>query len=634
MDYATPFMTATQPDRSFRNSLIFWITLALLNFLLFLPLYLLNLENTYFAPWISATGELPSKLGQWLFKWRANFDIFRICLDVVIIAALAALIPVEQNGNGRLVGLIGRAFFRAVLGVGYLLILYYYIYEAVTLSFFLVDPIFYNQYFMAIDGLQFLLQHINLTWITYVLAIVGLLLLHGLVIWLLRLLFVAAPRINWGSRTLLFGLLIVVGLVGMRYREATANPLMVVNSAAYKIKKNIDDSFEVQANTAAYDEAAVLATYDYTDASRFGGSLANVPLSRRPNVYVILVESYGSVLYKRDDFREAYTTLLGELDQTLAAEEWHVASTMSTAPTWGGGSWMSYASLLFGLHIDKHPQFLFLRNQYRFKDYPDLGHFLKAQGYRYFRLSSMSVEMPDYEWAQYQSFYGVDDWLRYRDLAYTGTRYSWGPSPPDQYSLNFMRDHMRAETANGEDPTLFFFITQNSHYPWTPMPPVVDAWQALNQPMDTVAAAGTRDHQWMRRNYLNSIEYQLRTLTDFVLAGEDEDAIYILVGDHQPPRVSRKSDGWETPMHIISRDPALTESLAQYGFTQGLAVDCLPDACEAGIKHEGFYSLFVRTLLGRYAEEMVVLPPYVPDGVTFGGTQIEAALQDDEVLSN
>lgn len=603
--------TTQHPAPTRRPTLTFWSALLVLNWLLFVPLYLLNLENTYFLPWIDTVGNFPDEPEKWLLRFRSNFDIFRICLEIVAIAGLAALIP-HQWGESWWQR-ISRTVIHIVSGAVYLLIIYYYIYEALTLSFFLADPIIYNQYFMAVDGLQFLLQNVNLSWITYALAFLGIVLLHMLIIFLLRTLFRAAPRINWGSRSLLLVILICAGLVTMRYQQTTANPLMVVSSAAYKIKKNISDSFEVQASTAAYDEQIVLDTYDYTR-----GSFADVQLTKWPNIYLILVESYGSVLYKRDDFRQQYTTLLDELETSLSQNNWHIASGLSEAPTWGGGSWMSYGSLLFGMRIETHPQFLFLRNQYRFKEYPDLGYFLKSHGYRYYRLSPLSIEMPDHEWAQYQNFYGVDEWLRHRDLNYSGTQFSWGPSPPDQYSLNFMRQHMRNQSATTNQPHFFFMITQNSHYPWSPMPPVVDEWAALNEPMQTTVLPGPRDHQWTRRNYFNAIEYQLRALTDFVLKSGDEDAIFILVGDHQPPRVARKSDGWETPMHIISRDAGLADALTNYGFINGLEVPCQPDLCEATLRHEGFYSLFVRTYLEQYrTAEGIALPRYLPDGVQF-----------------
>jgi phosphoglycerol transferase MdoB-like AlkP superfamily enzyme len=170
---------------------------------------------------------------------------------------------------------------------------------------------------------------------------------------------------------------------------------------------------------------------------------------------------------------------------------------------------------------------------------------------------------------RYLRFYGADRWLRYRDLDYVGPKSGWGPSPPDQYSLNRARAEIRGET---EQPYLLFTITQNSHYPWAPLPVLAADWTQLNVAGDDPAPIDAEGipHETRRQNYLDAVEYDLRVLVDFILNEEDPNALFVLIGDHQPPRVSRKEDGWETPIHIISRDGALVERLAEYGFVPGL----------------------------------------------------------------
>ncbi len=69
----------------------------------------------------------------------------------------------------------------------------------------------------------------------------------------------------------------------------------------------------------------------------------------------------------------------------------------------------------------------------------------------------------------------------------------------------------------------------------------------------------------------------------------------MLIGDHQPQQVSRRDDGFETPVHIISRDAGFVESLQDYGFVDGLIVQEM----QPTLRHEGFYSLFVRDATGQ-----------------------------------
>jgi hypothetical protein len=103
----------------------------------------------------------------------------------------------------------------------------------------------------------------------------------------------------------------------------------------------------------------------------------------------------------------------------------------------------------------------------------------------------------------------------------------------------------------------------------------------------------------------------LRLLTDFILNGGDEDAIYVLVGDHQPPSVSRRDDGYETPVHIVSRDPELIANLAEFGFEPGAVVS----ATEPQLHHEGLYSMLVRLLVETYGVRPATAPEYLPQGV-------------------
>ena len=86
----------------------------------------------------------------------------------------------------------------------------------------------------------------------------------------------------------------------------------------------------------------------------------------------------------------------------------------------------------------------------------------------------------------------------------------------------------------------------------------------------------------------------------------------MLFGDHQPPRVSRGEDGWDTPLHIIAKNGDFVASFGEYGFEEGLVVwDSEPT-----FRHEGFYSLFVRQLLAIFGDGRS-LPPYLPEGVRF-----------------
>jgi hypothetical protein len=384
----------------------------------------------------------------------------------------------------------------------------------------------------------------------------------------------------------------------LAFQAQTAQAEMVPSSLAWKLEQNVAASFQLQQTVATFDDTSLQAAYNYR----------TYRLEHKPDIYLIFVESYGSVLYKRPDFRAAYTALLDELDGQLQAGGWGTASALSRSPTWGGGSWMAYTSFLFGLRIDNQPQYLALRDRYQAIDYPDLGSALQTQGYTYAWVSSLEEELSETAWARYENFLRPDDWLRFRDLDYHGPLYGWGPAPPDQYMLHYAQERLQKAT---EKPLFFVTITQNSHYPWDVPPALLRDWRNFNTMPPTVTTAGDDlAHTDKRQRYLAAIEYELRMLTDFILQTGDEDAIFILVGDHQPPQVSRRADGWETPVHIIAKDPALLADFGEYGFVPGLQVDL----AQGELHHEGMYSLLMRVLLGRYGSSQVAGPGYWPDG--------------------
>src|SRR4029079_8310025 len=140
---------------------------------------------------------------------------------------------------------------------------------------------------------------------------------------------------------------------------------------------------------------------------------------------------------ERPDWRDIYVDKLHSEEKRVLAGGFHFASNFSTSPTWGGGSWMAYTSAIFGLHIGNQPQYLALKDRYQSKTphYPDLGTYMRQEGYHYFWTTALSDELGDKAWTAYKGFYNVDDWLRFSDLDYKGALFGWGPAPADQYTL-------------------------------------------------------------------------------------------------------------------------------------------------------------------------------------------------------
>jgi hypothetical protein len=377
---------------------------------------------------------------------------------------------------------------------------------------------------------------------------------------------------------------------------------MVVSSLGFKLEQNIADSVALYNSIVKFDDADIYRTYNYT----------KYRLAKKPNVYLLFVESYGRVLYERPDWRDVYIEKLHSEEKKLTAGGFHFASNFSISPTWGGGSWLAYTSAIYGLHIGSQPQYLTLKDRYGTKTphYPDLGTYMRQQGYHYFWTTALSDELGDKAWTAYKGFYNVDDWLRFSDLEYKGPLFGWGPAPADQYTLAYARDVAMAE----HQPLFMFYLTQNSHFPFQPLPAMVEDWHEMGEPKKSPAAVDVDSisHAELRAAYFAAVMYDLDMLTDFVLNHAHEEAVFVLVGDHEPPAVSRRSDGYETPMHVISRDPAFIANLKQYGFHDSTLV--IPDEFTP-IYHESIYSLLVRTLNQTYGVNPQQAPDYLAHGV-------------------
>lgn len=575
--------------------LLFWSCFLLLNALLFLPFYLLNLNESASRHLLDTLRERPLTGLFNIFIWREDSDPFRINGELAILLALWVNI-----------GWLRRGSIRWLITIVYFVALFYYLYESIMFYLYRDEPVFYNHYFLVRDGLKFLAEHLNIPLLVYFAVIIGAGFIVAAIVVVLRTLVDGQlpARLSRTSRLGLSALAIAVLFSAATYRDVSADPRMVISSLSFKLEKNIAASIALYNSIVNFDDAEIYTSYDYSRHR----------LSKKPNVYLLFVESYGSVLYKRPDWREAYLEMLKETEGKLREGGFELASALSQSPTWGGGSWLAYTSTLFGLRMENHPQYLALMERYQTKvpRYPDLGTYLRSQGYHYFWTTSISEQLGDKKWNAYKSFYGVDQWLRYDDLEYDGMHYGWGPAPPDQYVLAYSRD---VAMADQEKPIVMFYITQNSHYPFDPLPTMAADWRDLDTPSengDPLPLEGA-SHAQLRANYLAGIRYELEMLSDFILNHADEDAVFFLIGDHQPPSVSRRSDSFDTPVHIITRDPAYIDALAEYGFVESMVVD---DSKPSTLRHEGLYSMIVRTLVQTYGARPTFAPAYLPSGVT------------------
>jgi phosphoglycerol transferase MdoB-like AlkP superfamily enzyme len=331
-----------------------------------------------------------------------------------------------------------------------------------------------------------------------------------------------------------------------------------------------------------------------------------------PNVVLICVESYGSLVYRKDGVGGSIDAVVAEYERRLADSGYRFASVYSAAPIFAGGSWASYASLTYGIEFSDLQLFdgLFAHDS-TFASYESLFHVLRRNGYRNYLLCPLGgVDTRSVDWSAIQRCFQSDQNIDFASLNYRGPLVNYlglvrRYSPLDQYSLNYGYD---LAIRDGRRPVSLFFCTLNSHFPWDGVGELVADWRTLDDPRVTVAAC--RGSALER--YELSIRYQLDYALRFALDRAADDLVIVLFGDHQPPFLTPERMGKDTPLHVLARNPAFIEVFREHGFVSRLG---LRGTNPEPMRHQGFLSLFMKAMSAAYGNNPHLHVDYVEHGV-------------------
>lgn len=311
----------------------------------------------------------------------------------------------------------------------------------------------------------------------------------------------------------------------------------------------------------------------------------------RPDIYLIMFESYGKVMATNKRFRNEYRRWMNEFADSLQVYGWYAASNYSTSPVTGGGSWLSSATVLSGTRINNQP----LYENYIKQQPGSLVDVLNSFGYDTMMLHPSDRARPG---LPVESRFRYNRQIIFDSLAYHGRSFGWG-IVPDQYSLNYTFKHYLSQDST---PVFLDFTSVSSHSNWLDgsIPPLVHHWQDLKSTtaIDSCISTATQFklfiHQLYKTDNLDRlIHYDLKVFLQFILHKTSDNSLIILVGDHQPPIVAGKADGMETPIHIISRDFTLMRELRRFGFFPGMYK--APDA-SGSIAHQDIYPLIMEVV--------------------------------------
>jgi hypothetical protein len=479
---------------------------------------------------------------------------------------------------------------RRILVALYALLLLFLFYEHAAASFFRCEPAIVEDVRLLINLVHFLGEMTSWRWtVSFVSCVAGALAFLVLSERALARLQARLSRVR--PRHLAFAG--IVWALGGGVSIVLGGPIRI---AGAKVVDNVRASIAVRRKFAELTTGRRDDRYD---------DLMKVRLAERPNVYLLVIEAYGQVLVTWD-MTEAYRDLMGRVERRLAARGYHMRTAYSVAPVHGGKSWLSLATLQTGILIDQPEPFrAFERSSRRV---PTLHGFFKSQGYHTASLEPGTKERIGVG----GDAYGYDVRVCGPDLDYQGKRWGFGEIP-DKYSLDTFNARFWPTVA---EPRFLFYMAVTTHYPWSadtvpPYEPPGADWP----PLGGVDAIGSE----FRAYYFKSIEYEWRALTEWIEADASQNALIVVLGDHQP-RLESNPPGevsFEAPIHVLSKDGALVDAFGKYGFRPGLFLE---PGRASPLVHEALFSLLVTELSARHGTaDTKRFAKYFPEGIGLAG---------------
>ena len=306
---------------------------------------------------------------------------------------------------------------------------------------------------------------------------------------------------------------------------------------------------------------------------------------RGADVFLIFVESYGSVSYDR--FGTQLAASRDRFEDDVAASGREVVSAFVDSPTFGGSSWLAHVSLMSGVETRDEDTNVVLMAQKR----DTLVSTFARRGYH-----TVAV-MPGLQssWPE-GTFYGFDEIYNIKALDYRGPRFGWW-TVPDQFALAKL-DALEAAHPSPKAPLFVFFPTTSTHAPFGPAAPYQPDWVRLlsEDPYDSDAIrhslAQVPDWMDLAPPYINSMSYMYASIGGYLRHHTGRPLVLVVIGDHQPASaVTGEGAPWEVPVHVIASKGLMLEQLTAHGFRPGLT----PTRPRLGAMHE-----LLPTLLGAF----------------------------------
>ena len=416
------------------------------------------------------------------------------------------------------------------------------------------NPVF-DLYLLA-DGMRLLTGAIGrigalLAALLLVVALALVFLLAFAVLGRIRTVLHQQPRRSLQISGALLGLWIVLKLSGFARVNTYFHDEFVQH--VYAIFNSLDDirNFSATVNDDPYAAASGQQLFDKL---------------RGKDVYVIFVESYGRIVLDDPEFSAAVQPTLEQAAFQLQINGIGARSAFIRSSTVGGISWLAHATTMSGLWIDSQLRYDTLMMSKR----PTLNRLFQRAGWRTLAvMPAISMVWPE------AKYFGYDHVYDAHNSGYNGLPFNW-VTMPDQYVMSALQAHER--TQDERAPIMAEIALISSHAPWTPTPELV-LWSEVGDGTvfnEQTLAGPAVDDVWqdtalIRQQYRQSIEYVINNLASYAIQYGDDNLVMLILGDHQPaPLVTGAIDNADVPVHIIARDPAVFDAIADWQWSEGL----------------------------------------------------------------
>lgn len=319
-----------------------------------------------------------------------------------------------------------------------------------------------------------------------------------------------------------------------------------------------------------------------------GHQISPLPGLAGRDVILGFIESYGISAVSDERYRPLVAPALNTLERDLAAAGLTVATGRLESPIQGGQSWLGHASVLSGHWIANQLAYeTLLSSGYStlIDDFRRTGHQTLAI------MPAITQAWPEGRLFRYHRIYDHDD------LGYQGPPFNW-VTMPDQYTWHRFQA-LRQEIGA---PVFAELALISSHAPWVPILPVLDDWDAIGngEVFRRWEGAGEapvslwRDPDRVRDHYGQAIAYALTTASGFAARYLDQDALLIILGDHQPaPLITGEGASRDVIVHVISPDPGLVAPFLT-GELPGFRAGVHPDLAKEGAPMSRFRAFLHR----------------------------------------